>query len=75
MPGTNTVGQKRVNIDRLKTSDSNWIFQRRFRDSSVRQYKYIAPRTGDELRVTAETDGLTSEKGHQRLGRASRGGR
>ena len=37
--------------------------------------KYVAPRTGDELRVTAETDGLTSEEGHQRLGRASRGGR
>ena len=34
-----TVGQKYVNIDRPKTSDSNWIFQRRFRDSSVRQYE------------------------------------
>ena len=29
-----------MNIDRLKTSDSNWIFQRRFRSSSVRQYNH-----------------------------------
>jgi hypothetical protein len=28
-----------VNIDRLKTPDSNWIVQRRFRDSSVQQYQ------------------------------------
>ena len=47
-----TVGQKYANIERPKTLDRNWIFQLRFRDSSVRQYEAILV---DDDRYT-ETD-------------------
>jgi len=47
LSGIDTVGQKYANIDRLKTSDSNWTFQHRFRDGSVRQYEL----TDGEYRV------------------------
>ena len=52
-----TIGRKYVNIDRPKTSDSNWTFQCRFRDSSVRQYQ---KRCGKSLGGIAGFSGCVS---------------